>query len=86
MHYSSLVFTICVAFCYINIASASVYGVDCECICCIPSKPNCTDSDLGYIHLNETVCDLSKCVQTCEEIYPLCETGKGEMHATCTDS
>jgi hypothetical protein len=79
-------FTIFVAFCYINIASAGIYGVDCECICCIPSKPNCTDTDVGSVHLNVTVCDIAKCVENCNNNYPLCETGRGEMHATCTDT
>ena len=87
MHLSTFLAVLFVALCSVGITEAGLYGVDCECLCCVPDQASpCNPTDIGSIHLNSTVCDKKQCVDSCATIFFTCEDPTGTIDAGCSDS
>lgn len=76
-----------VALCSVGVTDASMYGVDCECLCCTPNPSGpCDPTDVGFVHLDSSVCDKNQCIDRCAQLFFNCEDDRGTLDALCTDS
>ncbi|CAF0973954.1 unnamed protein product [Rotaria sp. Silwood1] len=87
MHMSTLVSAILIALYCVNFVSAIDSGADCQCICSISTRRGARRAmNIGSSNIETAPCDNNKCVKACKLAYPLCESSRGEMQASCKRS